>query len=136
MADATYPPVLPTTVRVLPDDDSCPDLPIIERGGRAWAVAWPGVGSHLRSIHRISLVADGSTTALRHPMEAVYYVISGSATVHDVDLGIDYEVIAGAMILIDPGTRYRISAASDEVQIVGGPCPPDPGMYVHLTGAS
>lgn len=127
-----YPPVLASEVRVLPDDADCAELPIVESKGRAWAVAWPGVGAHLRSMHRIALEGGGSTIPLRHPMEAVYYLIEGSAVATDVGAAEEHALVRGSMILIDPGTRYRLQAGEDGAQIVGGPCPPDPGMYTHL----
>lgn len=127
-----YLPVLPSEVRVLGDDESCPELPIIDEGGRAWAVAWPGVGAHLRSMHRISLASGGTTLRLSHPMEAVYYVIGGSAQVVDHAESAESQLSHGAMILVDPGTPYSFRAGPEGAEIVGGPCPPDPGMYVHL----
>ena len=130
-----YLPVLPSETRVLADDDTCPDLPIIDRHGRAWAVVWPGVGAHLRSMHRISLASDGATVRLRHPMEAVYYLISGSARVVDHDDGSDSDLTPGAMVLVDPGTPYSFQAGAGGAELVGGPCPPDPGMYAHLKEA-
>jgi len=133
-AAEAYAPVLPLEVRVLADDETCPDLPIIEAGGRAWAVAWPGVGAHLRSMHRVSLQPDGNTVPLRHPMESVYYVLEGAAVATDLDLRQDHKLSAGSMILIDPGTRYVLRATEAGAEIVGGPCPPDPGMYVHING--
>ena len=83
-------------------------------------------------MHRISLDGDGVTVSLRHPMESVYYVIEGSAIATDLDEAVDHKLTAGAMILIDPGTRYRLTATAEGAEIVGGPCPPDPGMYTHL----
>ena len=58
-------------VRILHDDDGCPVIPMIQSGGRAWAVVWPGVGASLRSMHHISLEPGGRTIELKHPMEAV-----------------------------------------------------------------
>ena len=58
-------------------------LPIVEGSGTAWAVVWPGVGAQSRSLHRISLACRARTVELRHPMEAVYYVIDGTAVVVD-----------------------------------------------------
>jgi len=134
--DPGYAPVLPSTVRVLRDDASCPELRIIDNGGRAWAVAWPGVGAHLRSMHRVSLSAGGSTILLVHPMEAVYYVIGGAAVAHDLDTATEHTLTTGAMILIDPDTRYTLVGGTDGAEIVGGPCPPDPKLYTHLNGDS
>lgn len=131
--DPRFAPVLPSTVRVLADDAACPELPIVEAGGRAWAVAWPGVGAHLRSMHRISLDPGGQTVPLVHPMESVYYVIDGSAVARDLDQLEDHTLTRGAMILIDPDTRYSLAGAEGAgAEIVGGPCPPDPKMYAHL----
>ncbi len=119
-------------VSVLHDDDSCPRLPIVDGEGEARAVVWPGVGAHLRSIHRISLAPGSRTVRQQHPMEAVYYVMSGSATVHDDETQTSEAVREGSMTLVDPGTPYRFVADGDGVELVGGPCPADPSMYEHL----
>lgn len=83
-------------------------------------------------MHRISLDGDGATVPLRHPMESVYYVMSGSVVASDLDEEVDHKLATGSMILIDPGTRYTLTATDDGAEVVGGPCPPDPGMYTHL----
>lgn len=119
-------------VRVLKDDENCPDLPIVESNGSAWAVVWPGVGAELRSIHHISLQSIGRTIALSHPMEAVYYVMSGTATAIDPDEGIKHDLVEGSMAHIEPGTRYLFEAGIDGAEIIGGPCPADHTMYEHL----
>ena len=119
-------------VRILKDDGNCPALPIVERGGSAWAVVWPGVGARLRSLHHISLEPDGRTVTLTHPMEAVYYVISGAATVIDPNDASYQALVPGAMAYIDPGTSYLFKASSSGAEIIGGPCPFDPQMYSHL----
>lgn len=116
-------------MRVFKDNpEACP-LAITEGPARAWAVAWPEVGAHLRSMHRISLEPGGSTTALSHPMEAVYYLIAGSAVVEDLELGTRNDLVQGSMFLVDPGTPYRVVASGTAAEIVGGPCPPDPSLY-------
>ena len=119
-------------MQILRDDEHCPALPIVEGGGNARAVVWPGVGAHLRSMHRISLKPGSGTVRLQHPMEAVYYVISGGAAATDPDSGETSSLVAGSMALIDPGTRYTFVAGSDGAELVGGPCPADPAMYRHL----
>jgi len=119
-------------VRVFPDDPSACPLPLVETAGRAWAVVWPGVGAHLRTFHRISLTRGGRTHLMAHPMEAVYYVIGGTAT---VDRGANrnvWSLPAGTMVLVHPGTSYRFQAADGGAEIVGGPCPADPGVYADL----
>lgn len=70
-------------VRIVDSGDSCPKLPIVRGRGVARAVIWPGIGAKERAMHRISLQAGDRTVVLRHPMEAVYYVISGSGAVAD-----------------------------------------------------
>jgi hypothetical protein len=124
----------PDRVQILRDDDTCPDLPIVEDGGKAWAVVWPGVGARLRSIHHISLDPGGRTVELAHPMEAVYYVMRGEATAVDPSDASRQELIPGAMAHIEPATPYVFEAGSDGADIIGGPCPPDPRMYIHLNG--
>jgi quercetin dioxygenase-like cupin family protein len=84
-------------------------------------------------MHRISLDADGATVPLQHPMESVYYVIDGAAVASDLESAATHELRAGSMILIDPNTPYVLTAAGSGAQIVGGPCPPDPGLYGHLS---
>ena len=48
------------------------------------------------------------TIAMSHPMEAVYYLIAGSAVVEDLDQGTSDQLIQGSMFLVDPGTTYRV----------------------------
>jgi mannose-6-phosphate isomerase-like protein (cupin superfamily) len=83
-------------------------------------------------MHRISLEQGGQTIALCHPMEAVYYLITGSAVVEDLDQGTSNELTQGSMFLVDPGTAYRVVAKLESAEIVGGPCPPDPSLYAQL----
>ncbi|MGH8872436.1 MAG: cupin domain-containing protein [Acidimicrobiia bacterium] len=125
---------VPREVRVVPDDPETVPLPIVETEGRAWGLVGPGMGAHLRSMHRISLRPGGRTVPLRHPMEAVYYVIAGAGEVHDLDLDVRHQIVVGGMVLVDPGTRYRITAGLDGSEVVGGPCPPDPQLYAAPGG--
>lgn len=119
-------------VRILKDDENCPDLPLVEAGGRAWAVVWPGVGARIRSLHHISLDSRSRTVELTHPMEAVYYVMEGTATVLDTSDDSRQELRQGSMAHIDPGTPYVFEAGAEGAEILGGPCPPDPSMYAHI----
>ena len=109
-------------------------LPLVETEGNAWALVWPGMGAHLRSMHRISLRPGGRTVEFRHPMEAAYYVISGTVEVHDLDVDLRHKVSTGGMVLVDPRTRYRIAAGLEGSEVVGGPCPADPGLYAAAGG--
>lgn len=108
------------------------ELPIIDQGGSARAVIWPGMGAELRSMHRISLQPDGRTIRLRHPSEAVYYVISGSGAVCDTPSAPKEALIEGSMVLIDAGTDYALCASSEGMELVGGPAPADPALYEGL----
>jgi hypothetical protein len=70
--------------------------------------------------------------ALSHPMEAVYYLITGFAVVEDLEQGTRNELVPGSMFLVDPGTPYRVMSSGAAAEIVGGPCPPDPTLYGRL----
>jgi hypothetical protein len=35
---------------------------------------------------------------------------------------------------VEPGTPYRFEAGDRAVELVGGPCPPDPALYRDLEG--
>jgi quercetin dioxygenase-like cupin family protein len=110
-----------------------PPLRIVEGGGSAHAVIWPGMGARLRSIHRIELSSVARTVTMRHPSEAVYYVMEGGGEASDVDSGDAQELRPGSMVHIEPGTAYVLRAGGDGMLIVGGPSPPDPVLYEGLT---
>lgn len=114
---------------VLRAADHGPLLPIVEGDGAARAIVWPGVGATHRSMQRIDLAAGSRTIALRHPMEAVYYVIQGDGAVCDPDDGGAQPLIEGSMIHIEPGTAYRFEAGGSGMLLLGGPCPADPALY-------
>jgi mannose-6-phosphate isomerase-like protein (cupin superfamily) len=125
---------MPREIRVVAESDNLDSLQIIEQAGAAKALVWPGMGAYLRSMNRITLNSGGRTVALRHPMEAVYYVIAGAVNVTDLDAGSDHDVGPGGMVLIDPGTPYSMSSRGDGCELVGGPCPADPQLYEGLVG--
>lgn len=113
-------------------EDSSPELPIVDGDGGAHAIVWPGVGAEIRSIHRISLGAGSQTKEMSHPMEAVYYIIEGSGSVSDPTVATDEALIEGSMIFVEPNTSYVIRAGDGGIEVMGGPCPPDPALYAHL----
>jgi quercetin dioxygenase-like cupin family protein len=113
-------------------DDACPSLPIVEGDGEARAIVWPGMGARHRSMHRVRLGAGSRTVALRHPGEAVWYVIEGAGSVTDGDGGDAQEIVAGSMVHVGPGDGYRLVAGDSGLRLAGGPCPPDPALYAHL----
>lgn len=119
-------------VQVLTSDETCPELEIVDAGGTARAVLWPGVGALHRSIHVLTLAEASATQVLCHPSDAVYYVSSGSAHVHDQSVGISTEVGVGSMFHVDAGTSYSVVSTSSDTVIIGGPCPPDESLYEYL----
>jgi quercetin dioxygenase-like cupin family protein len=119
-------------VQIVDADDTCPELPLVDGGGVARAVIWPGIGASLRSMHLVELEPGARTVPQRHPMEAVYYVIEGRAVAWDLADGASHRVGVGSMIFIEPETEYVISADGHRARFVGGPCPPDPDLYRHL----
>ncbi len=115
-----------------------PSLPLLEAASPSVATAtiWPGMGAAARSIVWFRLGAGSSTRAFRHSGEAVYFVRAGSGTVVGATGGGDatsphgYELSAGAVVHVAPGTPYRFrSAPADGLDLVGGPCPPDPSWF-------
>ena len=60
------------------------EVPVVE-GGSCLPIIWPGMGAVERSLHQFRLPAGASTVDLRHPVEAVYYVVEGEVEVTDLD---------------------------------------------------
>jgi quercetin dioxygenase-like cupin family protein len=109
-----------------------PALDIIDGDGRAHAVIWPGMGAQLRSIHVIELAGGARTIAMRHPSEAVYYVVDGAGEARDVDDREAQPLRAGSMAHVDAGTTYVLAAGEDGMSLVGGPSPADRELYEDL----
>ncbi len=65
-------------------------------------------------------------------MEAVYYVISGTAMVQGIGPRTEWTMPAGTMVLVHPGAGYRFKGIAGGAELVGGPCPADPGSYADL----
>lgn len=123
----------PREVRVFRAADHGPALPIVEGDGSARPIVWPGVGAAFRTMHRIELAAGSRTVALKHEMEAAYYVIRGSGTVRDACEGSSEPLVEGSMIFVEPGTAYLIEAGTGGIVLLGGPCPADPALYQPAT---
>ncbi|HKP18749.1 MAG TPA: cupin domain-containing protein [Gaiellaceae bacterium] len=105
------------------------ELDIVEAGGSAVAIVWPGTGSSFRSMHRLELDAGGRTVELKHESEAVYFVVSGTGRVGEHALRPHH------MVYVARRTPYRIEA-TEPLVMVGGPCPPDPALYGELQAAA
>src|SRR5947209_554042 len=97
-------------------------LGIVEEGGSAVALAWPGTGSRFRSMHRIELDPGGRTIPLRHESEAAYFVAAGSGRVAGKP------VRARDIVYVPRRTPYEFEA-DEGLTVVGGPCPPDESLY-------
>jgi mannose-6-phosphate isomerase-like protein (cupin superfamily) len=119
----------PGEVRVLRAADHGPALPIVDGDGSARPIVWPGVGAAFRTMHRIELAGGSRTVAMRHAMEAAYYVIRGDGVVRDPDDGAGEPLVEGSMIFVEPGTAYLIEAGGSGLLLLGGPCPADPALY-------
>ena len=117
------------------DAEGGPELPLVESGGSATAVIWPGMGAGLRSMHRISLADGGLTIRMEHPSDAVYYVISGSGQA-DGDAGEgSHPLVEGSMVHVDAGTAYVLRGGPEGLEAVGGPAPADPALYEGMKGS-
>jgi quercetin dioxygenase-like cupin family protein len=103
-------------------------LDIVEEGGTAVAIAWPGSGSRYRSMHRIELDAGGRTILLRHPGEAVYFVAHGTGSAAGSPLK------PHDMVYVPAGTAYAFRGG-EPMTILGGPCPPDRAVYAGAARA-
>ena len=119
-------------VQVVRASEPGPELSVVETGGSAHAVVWPGSGAQQRSMHLITLEPGGRTVDLSHESECVYHVSTGSGTMVDLDTDESYDATTGSMFLIEPATNYRFIAGAGGAVLLGGPCPPDPALYAHL----
>lgn len=106
----------------------------MENGGSARAVVWPGSGAQQRSMHLITLDGGGRTVDLTHQSECVYHVSAGEGIMIDVVADESHEVVTGSMLFIEPDTTYKFVAGDTGALLIGGPCPPDRDLYVHLGG--
>jgi quercetin dioxygenase-like cupin family protein len=125
----------PNRVRVL-DADRGPALDIVEGSGSARAVVWPGVGAELRSMQIISLEDGARTVTLRHPGEAVYYVLRGAGEATDGAAEAGQPIAEGSMVHIGPETAYAFRAGPGGLELVGGPSPADADMYEGIAEAA
>jgi quercetin dioxygenase-like cupin family protein len=88
------------------------------------------MGAVERSIHLLRLGPGSRTIRMRHPSEAAYYVADGEARIVDHDTGSSWPLVAGSMFHVEAGTTYAIHTGAAGAQILGGPCPPDPALYL------
>ena len=126
----------PDRVRVL-DADRGPALDIVEGSeGSARAVVWPGIGAQLRSMQIITLADGARTVTLRHPGEAVYYVLDGAGEATDGAAPDGQPIVEGSMVHVGPDTPYAFLAGPGGLEVVGGPSPADPAIYEGIAEAT
>src|SRR5215212_2578983 len=102
-------------VRIFHRDESQVRLPPIAADARL--VVWPGVGAWTANMNYVRMVPGEENVPHAHAeSEDTIYVLSGEATVRDLDHGTEDVVRAGQVVFIPAGLRH---------QGVGGPCPAD-----------
>lgn len=121
-------PAPSTGLRVVTPDQWGSDLGLV-RGGSWRTIVGAGNPSACRTLHDLRFTAGSATPRLSHPVEAVYYMIEGTATVtehlasgvrrHPLGEGSMFHAHAGAVYEIESGTGARL---------VGGPSPVDPRL--------
>lgn len=94
---------LKATLRVISEKDFPGKRGVTDGQTYQRLIGWPGVQDTDRVRVGRATYKPGTYEQLHwHPIEACYYVISGHATVRDVE-GNEYEVSAGSMIYAPPG---------------------------------
>lgn len=112
------------SARIISPSDWGPDLGLCKGAGSVREVVGPLVGATTRSLYWIELAQGSSTISMKHPGEAVYYVVSGNVRVESTT-GLPISLNEGGMIHIGPATDYAIIADAD-AEVLGGPSPVDP----------
>jgi quercetin dioxygenase-like cupin family protein len=125
---------LATSARIITPEMWGPELPVIVGRGSCREVVGARSGATLRSLYHLELRELSATVVLRHPSEAVYYVVEGSAQV-GADGAPQVTVPEGGMIHIRPETPYALSTVAG-TRLIGGPCPVDPGFGQPLPPTS
>lgn len=114
----------PGRARIITPSDWGPDLGVYKGAGSVREMVGPTTGGKTRSLYWIELAEGSSTISLKHPDEAVYYVVSGSVRIESTT-GTPQSLVEGGMFHVRPATDYTIIADTD-AEVVGGPSPVDP----------
>lgn len=110
--------------RIISPDSWGPELDVIVGDGSCREIVGPRIGAQLRSMYAIDLSEGAATIFLKHPGEAVYYVIEGEIRVESSTTPTEV-VPEGGMIHVRGYTDYRLLATS-AARVIGGPAPVDP----------
>ncbi|MFE7215669.1 cupin domain-containing protein [Streptomyces sp. NPDC057611] len=109
-------------LQVVRRDEWGKPVPIIRGTGECREIVGTRTGCALRSLYHVDLGQLSSTVTLKHPGEAVYYVLEGSAEFSSAAGGMT--VPAGGMVHVAPGNTYTISSVVG-ARVLGGPAPVD-----------
>jgi len=118
MVDAT------SVARVISPEMWGPELSLIHGVGTCREIVGPRIGATLRSLYHVDLGPLSSTISLKHPDEAVYYVIRGEIEVSSSTTKSE-TVREGGMFHVGPFADYAMYTTTGAL-IVGGPSPVDP----------
>lgn len=125
--------VAASRVVIVDSASALPELDIVDGEGQVKVLLWPGNGAEHRSMHWHHLEDGSALVPLCHPSDCVYYVLGGSGEVIDADSGESQPLRGGSVVHIDRNDRYHIRATGGTIEFVGGPCPPDPDLYLRIT---
>lgn len=114
-------------VVVIPAGTYAADLEIVSEGGSFREIVGASCGATERSLYEVVLNPRALVEPLTHPGDAVYYVVSGVATVSDFNTGEGRDLVDGAMVHVAGNSTYQLSSATG-ARLVGGPSPVDPGL--------
>jgi quercetin dioxygenase-like cupin family protein len=114
-------------VLVLPSADG-PAIDLLAGPGAARVIVGPHMGAQHRTMCLVELQPASSSRTLRHPSEAVWYVVSGRGeALREGAEPLPLE--PGAMVHVAPAATYTLRASDTEaLVVVGGPSPPDPAL--------
>lgn len=114
--------------RIISPSEWGPELDVIKGEGRCLEIVGPRVGAVTRSLYWFDLPEGSATITLKHPDEAVYYIVSGSVRVESTS-GPAITLPEGGMLHVRPATDYTI-VADTATTFFGGPSPVDPEFGV------
>jgi quercetin dioxygenase-like cupin family protein len=118
-------------IRVLHVDRDFVEIPLLQDGLTAKAVAWPGTGATLGSLHYVAYEAGQASVPHTHPVsQDIFYILEGVGEIADMSARkeIVHPIEPGSVIIVDPGTVHQVRARERLIN-VGGPCPADLGLY-------
>jgi mannose-6-phosphate isomerase-like protein (cupin superfamily) len=121
-------------IRVLHVDRDYVEIPLLEGGVKAKAVAWPGTNGYLGVMHYVAYEAGQASVPHAHPYsQDVFYIIEGSGSMVDTTDGRNEEtpIEPGSVVIVDPGTIHQVRADTRLIN-VGGPSPADIAFYKNF----